>query len=108
MSTKKAEFYADSKSEAKIEKKHTNKKFFLKLAKTQFFNNFLAGLRIRSIFGRIRIQQIRILKPDPDPTGTYQESIQASKFFSHQTYFFWYLNDDYFYLNKWKNSPENV
>ena len=26
-----------------------------------------AGLRIRSIFGRIRILQIIILKPDPDP-----------------------------------------
>ena len=28
------------------------------------------GLRIRSIFGRILIQQIRILKSDPDP-GSY-------------------------------------
>ena len=36
-----------------------------------------AGLRmIRSIFGRIRIQQIRILKPDPGPTCTCQESNQ--------------------------------
>ena len=43
----------------------------------------LVGLRIRSIFGRIRIQQIRIFKTGsgsriPDPTGTYQESIQTS------------------------------
>ena len=31
-----------------------------------------AGLRIRSIFGRIRIHQIRILKPDPAPDpGSY-------------------------------------
>ena len=26
------------------------------------------------------------LDPDPDPTGTYQESIQTSTLFSHQTY----------------------
>ena len=26
-------------------------------------------------------------------------------FFAHQTYFFLYLNNDYFYLKKWKNSP---
>ena len=47
------------------------------------------------------------LKPNPNPTGTYQESIQKSKFFSHQIYFFWYLND-YFLKKKWNNSPENV
>ena len=35
--------------------------------------------------------------PDPDPTGSYQESIQTSKFFSHQSNFFRFLNDDYFY-----------
>ena len=28
---------------------------------------YVAGLRIRSIFGRIRILQSKILKPDPDP-----------------------------------------
>ena len=38
-----------------------------------------------------------------------QESIQTStKFLSHQTYFFRFLNGDYFYLKKWKNSPDNV
>ena len=73
-----------------------------------------SGLRIRSIFGRIRLRilQIRILKLDPDPGSRFllalKESIQTSKFFSHQTYFYSYLNDDYFYLKKWKNSPENV
>ena len=38
--------------------------------------------KIRSIFGRIRIQQIRILKPGSYNTGTHQESIQIGiKFF---------------------------
>ena len=71
-----------------------------------------AGLWIRSILGwiRLRIQQIEILKSDPDP-GSYwhlKNQFKNLNFFSHQTYFFWYLKDDYFYLKKWKNSPENV
>ena len=37
----------------------------------------------------------------PDPTGTYQNSIETSIFFSsHQSDFFWYLNDEYFYMKK--------
>ena len=36
---KKAEFYAYSKSEDEIEKKYTNKSYFKKLAKKQFFEN---------------------------------------------------------------------
>ena len=59
-------------------------------------------------------------RPDPDPANQNfknririllaltKKSIQTSKFFSHQTYFFYYLNDDYFYLKKWKNSPEKA
>ena len=60
--------------------------------------SLFAGLRIRSIFGRV--QQIRILKPDPDPTGTHQESMQTTKFFSYQSDFFRYLNVDF--------SPEKI
>ena len=60
------------------------------------------------------------LRPDPAPdlanryfeTGSrillaLKETIQTSKFFSHQTYFLRYLNDN-FYLKNWKNSLENV
>ena len=59
-----------------------------------------SGLRIRSIFGR-----------NPDPANqnfkigsrillALNESIQTSTFFSHQTYFFWYLNDWLFLSEK--------
>ena len=64
-----------------------------------------------SIFGRIRIQQIRILKTRSG-SGSYchwpRINSNIKIFISHQSDFFWYLNDDYFYLKKWKNSPENV
>ena len=39
-------------------------------------------------------------KPDPDPTDTRQESIQAFNFFSHQSDFFRYLYVDFFCLKK--------
>ena len=65
-----------------------------------------------------RVADLVHFRPDPDPANqnfkirsgsrillALKESIQTSKFFSH--HFFWYLND-YFYLIKWKNSPENV
>ena len=41
------------------------------------------GLRIRSIFGRIRILQIRILKSDPDPGSYWHFKNQ----FKHQIFF---------------------
>jgi len=48
------------------------------------------------------------LKTDPDPTGTHQELIQTTQFFSYQSDFFRYLNVDIFFLKKWKKSPENL
>ena len=47
-------------------------------------------------------------RPDPDPTGAHQESIQTSEFFSYQSDFFRYLNVDYFYLKNWENLPGTV
>ena len=46
------------------------------------------GLRIGPFSAGSGSSKSEFYKPDPDPTGTYQESIQTSKFFSHQTYFF--------------------
>ena len=52
-----------------------------------FYKGFFSGLRIRSIFGRIRfrILPIRILKSDPDAGArillALKESIQTSTFF---------------------------
>ena len=54
--------------------------------------------------------------PAPDPAnqnfkiGSYWHIKKQFKHknFSHQTYFFLYWNDDYFYLKKCKNLPENV
>jgi len=56
---------------------------------------YRAGLRIRSIFGRIRILQIRILKPDPDP------AFKKSTFFLSRIFFAWFMTKK----NK-KMSPE--
>ena len=51
--------------------------------------------------------QSEFLKLDPDPTGTHKNQIKHVNFL-YQSDFFRYLNVDFFYLNKWKNSPEQV
>ena len=54
----------------------------------------LSGLRIRSIFGRIR--QIRILKTGSESYLQYNlKSIQTCKFFSYQSDFFRYFYVDF-------------
>jgi len=73
-----------------------------------------------SVFVRMiaRVADPVLFWPDPAPDPANQnfkigcgsrilpalkESIQTSKFFSHQTYFFLYLNDDYFFLKNGKS-----
>ena len=63
------------------------------------FHNFYSGLRIRSIFGQIRIFKTGSV-PDPDSTGTHLEWIQAAKFFSNQSDFFRYFYVDFFLPEK--------
>ena len=51
--------------------------------KKQYESQVTSGLRIRSIFGRIQIQQIRILKSDPDPVSYWHLKNQ----FKHLNFF---------------------
>ena len=47
-----------------------------------------------------RSSKSEFYKPEPDPWGTRQESIQFFTFFSHQSDFFRYLNLDFFLPEK--------
>ena len=63
--------------------------FYRSYLPTHFFSlnyvNLHIGLRIRSIFGRIQILPIRILKSDPDPDpGSY---LHLKNQFKHQNFF---------------------
>ena len=70
-----------------------------------------AGLLIRSLFGRIRIQPIRILTTGSGSYCHLPRINSAYTFFSCQSDIFWYLNDNFFiwkngkiYLKIWKSS----
>ena len=64
---------------AALEKANTLFRYLL----SNHLGTYLAGLRIRSIFIRIRILQIRILKPDPDPGSYWHLKNQ----FKHENFF---------------------
>jgi hypothetical protein len=59
---------------------------------TQGLGRYLPGLWIRSIFGRIRILQIRILKPDPG-SGSRIRILLLKKgtFFLSRIFFAWFM-----------------
>jgi len=53
-----------------------------------YFGAYIAISRVADPVLGAGSSKSEFFNPDPDPTGAYQESIQTSKFFSHQTYFF--------------------